>query len=179
MGTTGLIIDTRQQAGKHEHVDRWLDAHHVPYRYEKLDFGDYIRDDGFGNISIDTKKDVAELAGNVGKDHARFVRECDRARDAGWRLIILVEQHPEYNDLAKLATWVSGVCGRCQSKRSGACHPDEVTGKYCDSGYKPLQGSTIAKIVRSIGEDHATKFRFCNKRDTARIICETLGIDYE
>ena len=63
-----LYIDTRQQAGKHDHVDRWLDAHGVAYEYRKLDFGDYMVD---GEAqTIDTNTDVKELADNQGHDHA-------------------------------------------------------------------------------------------------------------
>lgn len=61
-------------------------------RATALPFGDYMLEGS--NISIDTKQDVQEVAGNIGRDHARFVRECDRARAEGYRLVILVEEPP-------------------------------------------------------------------------------------
>lgn len=179
MGSPRIICDTRQKASKHINIDSWFDAHGIDYEYRKVDFGDYIRADGFSNISIDTKQDIAEVVGNIGHDHARFVRECDRARDAGWRLIILVEQHPEYNDRARLRTWVSGVCGRCPHKRAGECDPRKIKGRKCLRGRKPMQGSDVADIIAGIERNHGCIFEFCNKRHTARIICEKLGIEYE
>ena len=175
----GVICDTRQQRGKHGHVDDWLSNHGVPFVYHKLDFGDYQRDDGFSNYSIDTKKDMDEVAQNIGRDHDRFIRECDRARDAGYRLIILVEQHAEYNDHERIATWIPGVCRRCDHYKRKECNPAEVSGRVCKGGRKPLQGDTAFKIIAAIERRHGARFMFCSKRDTARTICETLGIDYD
>lgn len=175
----GIICDTRQQRGKHGHVDDWFTAHGVPFTYHKLDFGDYSRDDGFSNIVIDTKKDMDEVAQNIGRDHARFVRECDRARDAGHRLIILVEQHAAYNDRNRIASWIPGACRRCVYYRHKECRPQEVAGRMCKGGKKPLQGSTALKIITALESRHGVRFAFCTKRDTAKIICDTLGIEYE
>lgn len=173
-----IRIDTRQQAGKHVHVDKWFESHGIEYVYEKLDFGDYARADGFGNISCDTKKDVQEVAQNLGHDHARFVRECVRAKEAGYRLYVLVEQHPEYNDRELLKRWVSGVCGRCSHRKSGRCMgPETQGGRRCPNGTKPMQGQTVAAIMRTLESKYGVRFMFCDKRDTARIICELLGVE--
>lgn len=168
----GLVCDTRQHDGKHGHVDGWLAAHGVPFAYRKVDFGDYIRDDDMSNISVDTKKDVQELAGNVGRDHARLVREIERANAAGWRLWFVVEEHPEYNDRRKLATWVSRVCRSCRR-----CDPLES--KCRVRRFKPMNGPTLAKIVARLESDHAARFLFCDRKDTARVICDLLGVRYE
>ena len=175
----GCTIDTRQQAGKHRHVDDWFTSHGVPFHYEKLDYGDYQRDDGFSNISIDTKQDMDEVAQNIGRDHDRFVRECERARQAGYRLVVLVEQHKDYNDRERIKTWVSGVCRRCIHYRNRDCVPAEVTTRTCMRGYKPLQGPTALKIITTIEGQYGARFMFCNKRETARTICELLGIEYD
>ena len=95
-----LRIDTRQQLGKHNAKNRWFAEHGVETVAVKLDAGDYAY--ASSNILIDTKKDVDELSMDVGKDHARFVREIDRAAAMGCRLVILIEQHPEYNDRENL-----------------------------------------------------------------------------
>lgn len=165
-----LYCDTRQQEGKHAHVDRWLGAHNVAFEYRKLDFGDYMTETS--NISVDTKRDVQEVANNVGRAHARFVRECERAAAAGCRLVVLVEEHPEYNDRGRLAGWTNRVCLRCQWRR------------YCTHGCerfraRPIQGATVAKIVATLEERHGVRFEFCRRGDTARRICELLGVDYE
>lgn len=169
-----VICDTRQQAGKHTHVDRWLEAHGVVYEYRKVDFGDYVRGDGRGNVSVDTKKDVQELATNLGSGHARFVRECERARAAGYRLVVLVEQHPEYN-AAGPGAWVSGVCMRCPMRRQ--CSP-RSPGRCQARRHKPMQGPQLAAIMGAMERRHGVRFEFCARRDTARRICELLGVPY-
>ena len=169
---TRIQIDTRQQVGKHANIDSWFDSHGIEYFYQKLDFGDYAEVDNGGNIVVDSKQNIQEVAGNVGHDHARFVRECDRAAEAGYRLYILVEEHPEYADRDLLATWVSGVCRRCRK-----CDPLES--KCVARRFKPLNGPTLRKIIDRIEYDHGARFLFCDKRDTARVICELLGVKFE
>ena len=104
----------------------------------KLDTGDYWAEGS--RYLIDTKKDVQELAGNVGRDHDRFVRELDRATADGKVLVILVEEHPEYQDNRKLATWVSRVCRQCRR-----CDP--LNDACCASGTAP--GSCSASRGRA------------------------------
>lgn len=167
-----IVEDTRQQARKHNNIEKWMAAHGVDFapRAAALPFGDYMLEGS--NISIDTKQDVQEVAGNIGRDHERFVRECDRARAEGYRLIILVEEHPEYNDRSKLYGWKSYVCRRCRKcdpLKDGGCR------RYrC----RPMNGPTVARIIGKLEQDHGVRFEFCSKRDTARRICELLGVDY-
>ena len=113
-----IVEDTRQQKSKHGNIEKWMVAHGVEFApmATALPFGDYMLKGS--NISIDTKQGVQEVVGNIGRDHARFVRECDKARAEGYRLVVLVEEHPEYNDRAKLHTWKSYVCRRCRK-----CNP--------------------------------------------------------
>lgn len=121
---------------------------------------------------MDTKRDVQELAGNVGRDHDRFVRELDRATAEGKVLVILVEEHPEYQDNRKLATWVSRVCQRCRR-----CDPlrDRCTAKR----RKPMNGPQLRKILDALHERHGARFVFCDGGDSAEIICGLLGVSYE
>ena len=171
MGAPEIWCDTRQQKGKHVNVDGWFEKHGVPHSYRKLDFGDYMREGS--NISIDTKQSMDELAGNLGKDHARFVRECERAANAGYRLIILVERKPKLNSPIELAKWTPVACHMCR-----ACNPLESKGCLKHRS-KPMQGSTALKIMQTIERKYGTRFEFCTRNDTAQRICELLGIDYD
>lgn len=173
----GIICDTRQQAGKHGHVDGWFSAHGVPFRYAKLDFGDYMRDEPGWNISVDTKQTVQELAGNCGREHARFARELDRARDAGCRLYVLVEEHEAYNDRERLHRWVCRTCRMCARFRSGACDPN--ADPCAARRFKPLNGATLAKIMTKLEEDRGVLFLFCRRGDSAMTICNLLGVEYD
>ena len=84
-----IIVDTREK--RNEHILRYFDRHGIEYRIEKLEIGDYMLDGG--TISIDTKRSVDELASNMlnRNDHARFLREAERAADSGIKLIVLLE----------------------------------------------------------------------------------------
>lgn len=165
-----ITEDTRQQVGKHEHVRRWMEAHGVGFeqRSRALPFGDYVSDNG-SNVAVDTKKDMQELAMDVGRDHARFVRECERARDAGYRLVVLVESSARYADRAELARWVSDVCRRCRM-----CDP-RFSARCKKYRCKPMQGDRLAKILSTMELRYGVRFEFCTRARAARRICELLG----
>jgi len=76
-----IVEDTRQKVGKHGLKNAWWAAHGVDVVRRKLDFGDYLY--GPSNVVVDTKQDLMALAMDLGRDHARFVRECERAAGAG------------------------------------------------------------------------------------------------
>lgn len=165
-----VIEDTRQQREKHDHIRTWMEAHGVGFeqRSRALPFGDYVSDNG-SNVAIDTKKDVQELAMDLGRDHDRFARECERAREAGYRLVVLVESSTRYEDRVELSRWVSDVCRRCRM-----CDPRFSAGckKYkC----KPMQGDRLAKIASTMERRYGVRFEFCSRAKAARRICELLG----
>lgn len=170
-----IYCDTRQQKGKHKNIDGWFERHGVPYEYKKLDFGDYSIDGS--NVSIDTKRSMQEVAGNCGHDHKRFVREMERARTAGYRLVILIEACG-YHSISDVARWTNNVCKRCEKKRMGFCNPLHSIG--CTAGHKkPITGPTLAKIMKTLELNHGVRFEFCHPMHTARRICELLGVKYK
>lgn len=173
---TDILIDTRQKAGKHINIDSWFDRHGITYRYKALSFGDYSVEGS--NVVVDTKRSITEVAKNCGHDHARFVREMERARDAGYRLVILIEV-PNYKSIEDVYKWVSKACrDYCPRWRARTCNPFVSTGctKY---KRKPMQGPTLAKIMLRLERDYGCRFEFCHPARSARRICELLGVDYE
>ena len=167
--------DTRNKQGKHAVKNAWWAAHGIEVVRRKLDAGDYGREGS--NVFIDTKQDVQELAGNCGREHARFARELDRARDAGCRLYILVEEHAAYNDRANLRRWVCRTCRMCPEFRAGACDPNADACRA--RRLKPMNGAVLAKIIKRLEEDHGARFAFCDRRDSARTICDLLGVRFK
>ena len=166
-----IIEDTRQQEGRHRHVAAWMRAHGVDFapRARALPYGDYMREGS--NISIDTKKDLDELAGNLGREHARFARECDRARADGYRLVVLTEAGERYNDVAELSRWLGYACRKCRR-----CDPADPSSRCTRYRTKPMHGALLASIMAGMERDHGVHFYFCDRRDTARSICEILGV---
>lgn len=168
-----VTVDTRQHAGKHDHVDRWFAAHGVTTASAKLDFGDYMST--HSNVSVDTKASIEELAANVlSKQHDRFRRECERAQAAGYRLVTLVEGVPGVDGPAALAAWVRRRCASCNRCGAGwghaySCPRHRVT---------VAKAATLVKALGTMRREHGMEVMWCGRRDTARIICELLGVDY-
>ena len=86
-----LYEDTRQQAGKHKNIHAYCRETGIRIIRQALNVGDY-QIAGKGDISVDTKQGVLELAGNIFQEHERFRAECLRAQECGIQLIILVEE---------------------------------------------------------------------------------------
>ena len=177
MGTI-IKVDTRQQAGKHIIKNEWWASHRVPTVRIKLDFGDYMTDGS--NISIDTKRNIAEIAQNInGKNHDRFKRECLRAREAGYRLIILTENHDGITDVDGVKKWMNDHCVKCGTRRKVSCNPYDGAKCPRHGTRKPIQGSRLAKAMSTMSERYGVRFEFCNPHETAKRICELLGVSYE
>ena len=139
-----LIEDSRQQKGKHG-----LKAAHFESTGEfvvrcALPVGDYQRP---ARVAVDTKKDIIELGMDVKKDHARFARECKRARDLGTLLVILVENEDGVANLHDLESWVES--DRSFDKRNRAGKAVRYTGK------------AIASACRTMHEKYGVRFGFC------------------
>jgi len=173
-----LKVDTRQQAGKHAIKDEWWASHGVSTVHVKLDFGDYMADGS--NISVDTKRNVAEIAQNIGgRNHARFKRECQRAAAAGYLLIVLIENREGIRDLDGLRKWMNDHCRMCGTRRTVHCNPHD--GQKCQrhNTRKPIQGPRLAKAMQTMTERYGVQFMFCKPSETAQIICDLLGVEYE
>lgn len=162
-----LLCDTRQQRGKHNYKNQYFKRHGIPIVAVTLKFGDYQRKGS--NIAIDTKKDVQELAQNLGKDHKRFKKEIVKANEAGYVLVVLIEECPEYNDRAHLSSWTNYICRRC-----GLCDDDSKCKRF---RFHPIKGETLAKIMNTLESKHFVRFEFTSKKQAPKRILEMLGME--
>lgn len=183
-----IIEDDRQHAGKHDEKHRAWDELGVKYlsRDEmiKLDFGDYVRGfddgsvDGSSNVSVDTKQHLGEVSANLGKKHDVFKREVKRANDAGYLLVVLVETD-EATCIEDVRGWVNSHCRHCTHyfrKECDPCRADEICLKHGTK--KPLQGETMAKQMTTMERNRSVRFEFAPPDQSARRICELLGVAY-
>jgi hypothetical protein len=170
-----IIEDTRNKVGKHERKNTWWRNHGVKVVRRKLETGDYATADMSSNILVDTKKGLAEVAMDCGRDHARFAREMDRARDAGCRLVILIETTGNYHCVADVARWENDVCRRCDIRRYGDCTKQRCT----RFKRRPMTGETLARIMTKMAADHGCVFDFIHPKMAAKRICDLLGVRYE
>lgn len=141
--------DTRQKAGKHDLKHAYFHENNIGLVRCKLPFGDYAP---IPPVSIDTKEDMEEIAQNIcgGKgEHQRFIRECKAARNAGCKLIILVENTVGISDLSQVHLW----------KNPGSCYSPNC-----------VQGPRLQKAMETITARYGAEFRFCTPEAAGEII---------
>ena len=86
-----LYEDCRNKPGKHKNIWAYCEQQGIEIIRQSLNVGDYMISNK-GDIVVDTKSGVSELAMDVFQDHERFRAECERAQKCGIKLIVLVEE---------------------------------------------------------------------------------------
>ena len=150
-----LQIDTRQHAGKHALKDARWEAIGQPTVRSKLAFGDYAL---VPPVSVDTKNSIQELAMDITQEHERFRSECEGARDAGCRLVVLVENEDGVRDLDGLRKW---------REPEASFRKRRAKMRYC--------GSRIAAACETMRERYGVEFAFCAPEDAADFVLDILG----
>lgn len=179
---SGVIVeDTRQQAGKHNGKHNWWQAHGVQFleRDRALPFADYMCDGS--NVAVDTKADVYELMGNLGAGFRRLDHECAKAAAAGYRIVFLCECGARYANTNELARVVAKACLRCAERKAKRCAPTSTASGCAARGarHKPFQGYQLIGRMKVLHDKYGAEFEFVNHKDSARRICELLGVTYE
>lgn len=146
-----LYEDTRQQAGKHRNIHAWCEREGIRIIRQALNVGDY-QIAGKGDISVDTKQGVLELAGNVFQDHERFRAECIRAQECGIRLIVLIEEN------------LPG--GRLDLWRPPIAWNGKPVARF--------DPAVLRKAMITMQKEYGVKFRFCDGRSTGRVLIDYL-----
>lgn len=148
-----ILEDTRQQEGKHLNIAKHFRDVGIDTERCCLYVGDYaIANDQ--SRAVDTKQSVLEISKDImSSDHERFARECQRAKDAGIKLLVLIEETlPE----GGLAAWVS---------------PKDAKGRPRTA----VKGESLRRAMMTMTVKYGVRFRFCNPKDTGRLIVEFLA----
>lgn len=176
-----VYVDTRQQAGKHERKHAWFEGHACALVPRKLDVGDYMLE-GVPYVSVDTKRDVDEIAANIGgRNHRRFREECKRAQSSGVQLFVLVENLYGFEAIRDLFKWTNTHCKTCRVRYQRGCNP-RGGGKCPKHGTrKPIQGPQLARAMVTMSRRYGVKFEFCHPNEAGARVLEILegGTDYE
>jgi hypothetical protein len=146
-----LYEDTRQQAMKHENVRKYCERHGIEIIRQCLNVGDY-QIAGKGDISVDTKYGVPELAMCCFQEHERFREECLRARKCGIRLIVLTE---EKLPGGRLDWWRSPI-------------------GWDGLPLHKFSPETLRKVLITMQAEYGVKFRFCDWHSTGKQVIEYL-----
>jgi len=152
-----LFEDCRNQAGKHKNIRAYCSEQGIEIVRHSLCVGDYMLSGpefgGIkGDIAVDTKYGVPELASCCFQEHERFRDELERAQKLGVKLIILTEELLPYG---RLDYW------RSPMSKDG----------------KPLfkfNPETLRKCLITMQEKYCCAFRFCDGRSTGKQLIEYL-----
>lgn len=148
-----ILEDTRQQEGKHKNIENYFSKAGIQVERCCLYVGDYaIANDQ--SRAVDTKQDVLEIAKDIlSSEHERFKRECYRAQEAGIKLLILIE---EVLPDGGLVNWKP---------------PKDSRGRALST----VKGETLRRAMLTMTVKYGVRFRFCDSRQTGRIIAEYLA----
>lgn len=140
-----IIVDSREK--KNQHILDYFDRKGEQYQVRKLSTGDYM-DPSFPSITIDRKRNLEELAGNVCTSDGRFWREVRRSREEGLKMIVLIEHGGQIKSMADVPKW--------------------------SSKYSRVTGRRLFDELFKIHVAYQVEFLFCDKRSTGRRILELL-----
>lgn len=198
-----IAEDTGQKRKKHETKHKWFANNGVELVTLPLPVGDYILIDdavqavldrkakrgievkrldllGVTKVSVDTKRDMMELYGNLcGKSHPRFRDECILAQENGIQLIVLVEDGFKIKTLEDVKSWVNPrLYDYC--RRYGIPFKGDMVANVREfeehGGQKaPKSGDWMYKAMQTMTERYGVQWRFCGKVETGERIAELLG----
>jgi ERCC4-type nuclease len=146
-----IQVDSREQ--KYDHIIRYFDSQGIKWVRSKCVVGDYVNLEN-PMVVIDRKKDLHEVAGNLTKDHERFVRELELAKDLGYRLIVLVEE-PNITSLPNVCSWYN---------------------YRCRTNSKAINGKTLYKIMKTMSDKYGFEWQFTKKEHCGKRIIELLEV---
>ena len=146
-----LLEDVRNKPGKHKNIWAYCEQQGIEIIRTKLLVGDY-QIANKGDIVIDTKYGVPEIAMDVFQDHERFRNECERAKKCGIKLIVLVEETlPE----GRLDKWKIPL------------------DRYGKPRHK-FDPAVLRKVLITMQDKYQVSFRFCDGRSTGKQLIEYL-----
>ncbi len=144
-----IICDSREK--ENQRVIEYFEKHHVPYRIEALETGDYMDSDRM-TITVDRKKDLVELTRNLcSNDQGRFWREIRRSKAEGIKMIVLCEHGGKIKTIKDVASW--------------------------KNPYSKVSGRSLMNEIYRVHIAYGVEFLFCDKRSTGRRILELLEYD--
>ena len=150
-----LLIDTREKPKAITGILDYFERNGIEYEVSKLLFGDYM-DYNRPEIVIDRKQNIRELAKNVTLERSRFVAELNRAKVAGAKLIILVEQN-RYKD------------------RNNWIHVETIEDLMLWSDkHTSIRGEAVYRRLSGLKYNYNISVQFCDKRSTGKEILKLI-----
>lgn len=159
-----LYEDTRNQVGEHKNIWQYCQRNGIEIVRQKLEVGDYMLDPVNGKISVDSKATLLEISKNVmSSDHRRFRAECQRAKDMGIQLVVLIEEMPPFGlvELWEVPRW--------RSSNQWHSFGDPMT---------KVDPRILRKVMDTMTAKYGVWFRFCTRRQTPQRVLKYLKGEY-
>ena len=133
-----ICVDTREKPRAISRILAEFDRQGVKYVRFGITFADYFN----------------PLMPGLVIDRKRFVREIERCKAAGCRMIVLVEHGNRIRKLEDVISWKNP--------------------RLRESPYA-VSGERLFKIMKAMADYYGIEWRFCNKQSTGKKIIEILG----
>ena len=140
-----LIEDTRQQKNKHLNVHRYCQEHNIKIVPMCLNVGDYMLTNG--NVAIDTKANIDELANDLFRDKKAFNKKYKKCYKDNIKLIVLVEE--KIKTKKDLLAW--------------------------KSQHSKINGRFLLEMINDLKISYGIDFYFCNKIETGEYLIRLLN----
>ncbi|MGI5825203.1 MAG: ERCC4 domain-containing protein [Bacillota bacterium] len=150
-----IEVDTREKPRAITRILAEFERQGVDWQPQAQITGDYRNIDK-PRLIIDRKQNLSELCQNVVQQHDRFVRELERARTKGFRLILLVEHGGGIKTLEDVKSWKN---------------PRLKYSKMATTGER------LYKILSTMSKKYEFNIEFCAKAETGKRIIELLAED--
>lgn len=142
-----IIVDTREKG--HKKILEYFKSVNQKYIISKLDTGDYMIFDDYTTI-IDKKDGLLELCKNLchSTEHARLVREVERAHEMGCKDFIFLIQDSKIKSIEDIKSW--------------------------SSPYTKVRGFVLLKTMQTFKEHHDCRFIIVPRKDMGQRIIDLL-----
>ena len=150
-----IIEDVNNKKGQHVVKNEYWAGSGTKVVRCHLPFGDYCI---VPPVIVDTKRNIDELAQNIGSDHVRFKNACILARDCGSRLVILTENDLGIRTLGDLESWANPRAW--ENRKKGL--------------REPIDGKRLAAACRTMNERYGVEFAFCAPDEAGREVLDIL-----
>lgn len=148
-----IQIDSREKQKAIKKIISEFNNREIMHFTSKLYIGDYMSLDNPRTV-VDRKQNLSELYSNLCHDRKRFCAELIRARQAGIKLVILVEHGGKIKSVQDVKEWNNPRLEQNPYAWDGMRMYTEI--KRCEKLYN-------------------VEFRFCSKANTGSEIIKILG----
>ena len=151
-----IITDSREN--RNQKVLEAFCRKGIDFKVKKLDFGDYSIEGHENKIIVERKGSLTELAGNFCQGRTRFEAEFIRAKEAGAKMYLLIEDEKARDKMA------------LRQKMDTDKVPDKI--KFAKTWRSGFSGNSMVASILSWMKKYEFEIIFCSKGKSGEKIIE-------